>query len=116
MYVCNINIIETFTKFCLELFQDEEQGEDREAEDGNGDSGDYDDGGYDEEGDDSGTGTLSSVETSHTHLLRAEAFGSTRLPHVFQTNHLVFYERFKAYQDYILGNTFIHICQLTDKL
>lgn len=30
--------------------------------------------------------------------------GNSNLPQAFQTNPLLFYERFKAYQDYMLGN------------
>lgn len=39
-------------------------------------------------------------------LQRCEHHGSvnSKLPETFQTNHLLFYERFKAYQDYMLGN------------
>lgn len=29
--------------------------------------------------------------------------GKTHFPEMFQTGHLLFYERFRAYQDYILG-------------
>lgn len=29
--------------------------------------------------------------------------GKTNFPEMFQTSHLLFYERFRAYQDYILG-------------
>lgn len=44
--------------------------------------------------------------TSSTQLQRCERHGSlnSKLPETFQTSHLLFYERFKAYQDYILGN------------
>ncbi|XP_011607889.2 SHC SH2 domain-binding protein 1 [Takifugu rubripes] len=39
-------------------------------------------------------------------LQRCEHHGSvnSKLPETFQTNHLLFYERFKAYQDYMLGD------------
>ncbi|KAL6461309.1 hypothetical protein MHYP_G00294530 [Metynnis hypsauchen] len=77
-----------------ELFQDEDGGDDADEE------GDEDDDGED----DSGTDVLSNEEKPCTHLERAEPFGSGGLPHVFQTSHLVFYERFKAYQDYMLGD------------
>ncbi|XP_076857024.1 SHC SH2 domain-binding protein 1 [Brachyhypopomus gauderio] len=56
------------------------------------------------DGDDSGTDELSSGDTPGTHLQRAERCGNGNLPDVFQTSHLVFYERFKAYQDYMLGD------------
>lgn len=32
--------------------------------------------------------------------------GKTNFPEMFQTSHLLFYERFRAYQDYILGASF----------
>lgn len=43
---------------------------------------------------------------SKTQLQRCERHESlnSKLPETFKTNHLLFYERFKAYQDYILGN------------
>lgn len=57
-----------------------------------------------DDGDDSGTDHLS--EKSGTQLQRCERHkaGSSRLPDTFQTSNLLFYERFKAYQDYMLGN------------
>lgn len=58
----------------------------------------------DDDDDDSGTDHLSIGTQSCIHLQPAEPIGSGGLPAVFQTNHLVFYERFKAYQDYMLGN------------
>ncbi|KAG9261192.1 SHC SH2 domain-binding protein 1 [Astyanax mexicanus] len=73
------------------MFQDDEHDEEEDDED-------------DDEEDDSGTDGLSNDEKLCTHLQRAEAFGSAGLPHIFQTNHLLFYERFKAYQDYMLGD------------
>jgi len=36
-------------------------------------------------------------------LGRAVPDGSVLFPDIFRTDHLLFYERFKAYQDYILG-------------
>ena len=49
---------------------------------------------------------LSSIDTPGTRLLRAERLrgGDVTLPDTFQTNQLLYYERFKAYQDYMLGN------------
>lgn len=43
-------------------------------------------------------------------LQRCEHRGSvnSKLPETIQTNHLLFYERFKAYQDYMLGNCHAH--------
>ncbi|XP_014855717.1 PREDICTED: SHC SH2 domain-binding protein 1 [Poecilia mexicana] len=55
--------------------------------------------------DDSGTDHFSS-EKSGTQLQRCEQHrgGSSSLPDTFQTGSLLFYERFKAYQDYMLGD------------
>ncbi|XP_042560379.1 SHC SH2 domain-binding protein 1 homolog B-like [Clupea harengus] len=64
------------------------------------DDGDCDE---DEDDDDSGTDYHNS-DKSGTNLLRAERDGDTVLPDTFQTNHLLYYERFKAYQDYMLGD------------
>ncbi|XP_037553565.1 SHC SH2 domain-binding protein 1 [Nematolebias whitei] len=55
-----------------------------------------------DDGDDSGTDHFS--EKSGTQLQRCERRGSSRLPDTFQTSNLLFYERFKAYQDYMLGD------------
>lgn len=38
-----------------------------------------------------------------TSLRRAVSEAKTLLPDTFQTNNLLFYERFKTYQDYMLG-------------
>uniref|UniRef100_A0A8C1BK23 SHC SH2-domain binding protein 1 n=1 Tax=Cyprinus carpio carpio TaxID=630221 RepID=A0A8C1BK23_CYPCA len=54
--------------------------------------------------DDSGTHYLNSDERPCTHLQRAERPGNGNLPDTFQTDHLLYYERFKAYQDYMLGD------------
>ncbi|XP_063736606.1 SHC SH2 domain-binding protein 1 isoform X2 [Eleginops maclovinus] len=58
-----------------------------------------------ESDDDSGTDHFNS-EKSGTQLQRSErpAGGNSNLPDTFQTSHLLFYERFKAYQDYMLGD------------
>ncbi|KAM4743964.1 SHC SH2 domain-binding protein 1 isoform 1-T1 [Anableps anableps] len=55
--------------------------------------------------DDSGTDHFNS-EKSGTQLQRCERHGggSSSLPDTFQTSGLLFYERFKAYQDYMLGD------------
>ncbi|KAK1802140.1 hypothetical protein P4O66_021760 [Electrophorus voltai] len=58
----------------------------------------------DDVNDDSGTDELSNDDKPCTHLQRVAQGGSGSLPDVFQTSHLVFYERFKAYQDYMLGD------------
>ena len=69
---------------CSELFQTEEE--------------------EDDDDDDSGTHYLSGDERPCTHLRRAERPGHGKLLDTFQTDHLLYYERFKAYQDYMLGN------------
>ncbi|XP_034730874.1 SHC SH2 domain-binding protein 1 [Etheostoma cragini] len=58
-----------------------------------------------EEDEDSGTDHFNS-EKSGTGLQRCERHGTENscLPDTFQTSHLLFYERFKAYQDYMLGD------------
>ncbi|XP_041917999.1 SHC SH2 domain-binding protein 1 isoform X1 [Alosa sapidissima] len=61
------------------------------------------DGDEDDNDDDSGTDYHNS-DQSGTQLQRAERNGHTALPDTFQTNHLIYYERFKAYQDYMLGD------------
>ncbi|CAG5850759.1 unnamed protein product [Menidia menidia] len=60
----------------------------------------------DDDDDDSGTDHCSS-EKSGTHLQRCERHrgGNSSLPDTFQTSQLLFYERFKAYQDYMLGDS-----------
>uniref|UniRef100_A0A8C2HTN1 SHC SH2-domain binding protein 1 n=1 Tax=Cyprinus carpio TaxID=7962 RepID=A0A8C2HTN1_CYPCA len=58
----------------------------------------------DDDDDDSGTHYLNSDERPCTHLQRAERPGNGNLPDTFQTDHLLYYERFKAYQDYMLGD------------
>ncbi len=75
------------------LFQN---GEDEEDEDESDD---------DDDDDDSGTDHF-NTEKSGTQLQRCERHGgvNSNLPDTFQTSHLLFYERFKAYQDYVLGN------------
>lgn len=65
-----------------ELFQNEEEDDD-------------DDG-------DSGTAYF-NPDMAGTRLQRAERIGDASLPDTFQTNELLYYERFKAYQDYMLG-------------
>ncbi|XP_024151482.1 SHC SH2 domain-binding protein 1 isoform X2 [Oryzias melastigma] len=74
------------------LFQNDEAG-------GLSDEDDDDD----DEDDDSGTDHLTS-ERSGTQLQRAERRAGATLPDTFQTSNLLFYERFKAYQDYMLGD------------
>nr|XP_020670215.1 SHC SH2 domain-binding protein 1 [Pogona vitticeps] len=57
-----------------------------------------------EDGDDecSSSSDYGSHDKPGTALQRVEPEGNTRLPDIFQTNNLLFYERFKAYQDYML--------------
>ncbi|XP_064168810.1 SHC SH2 domain-binding protein 1 isoform X1 [Anguilla rostrata] len=52
---------------------------------------------------DSGTDYLTGDKPG-TLLQRAERVGDVALPDTFQTNQLLYYERFKAYQDYMLGD------------
>ncbi|XP_062845800.1 SHC SH2 domain-binding protein 1 [Trichomycterus rosablanca] len=78
-----------------ELFPKEEPHHDED------DDGDYMENDVD---DDSSADNISTDVQTCTHLQRAEPVGNGGLPAVFQTNHLVFYERFKAYQDYMLGD------------
>ncbi|KAE8296903.1 SHC SH2 domain-binding protein 1-like protein B [Larimichthys crocea] len=56
-------------------------------------------------GDDSGTDHF-NTEKLGTQLQRCEHHGgvNSSLPDTFQTSHLLFYERFKVYQDYMLGD------------
>lgn len=58
------------------------------------------------DGEDSGTDHF-IIQKPGTRLQRFErhAGETSSLPDTFQTNHLLFYERFKAYQDYMLGNS-----------
>lgn len=59
------------------------------------------DGGGDNDG---GTDHL-NTKRARTQLQRCERQGvNSSLPDTFQTSHLLFYERFKAYQDFMLGN------------
>ncbi|XP_075994634.1 SHC SH2 domain-binding protein 1 [Genypterus blacodes] len=83
-----------------ELFHNEDEGHDRSE---NSEEDDDDD--EEDETDDSGTDNFNTEKTG-TQLQRSERLGGTRssLPDTFQTNHLLFYERFKAYQDYVLGD------------
>uniref|UniRef100_A0A4W5MI55 SHC binding and spindle associated 1 n=1 Tax=Hucho hucho TaxID=62062 RepID=A0A4W5MI55_9TELE len=52
---------------------------------------------------DSGTAYF-NPDMAGTQLQRAERIGDASLPDTFQTNELLYYERFKAYQDYMLGD------------
>ncbi|XP_070765108.1 SHC SH2 domain-binding protein 1 [Enoplosus armatus] len=69
-----------------------------------GEDEDESDDDYDED-DDSGTDHF-NTEKSGTQLQRRERHGgvNSSLPDTFQTSHLLFYERFKAFQDYMLGD------------
>ncbi|XP_071237212.1 SHC SH2 domain-binding protein 1 [Salvelinus alpinus] len=58
-----------------------------------------------EEEDDGDSGTAYfNPDMAGTRLQRAERIGDASLPDTFQTNELLYYERFKAYQDYMLGD------------
>ncbi|XP_046898631.1 SHC SH2 domain-binding protein 1 [Hypomesus transpacificus] len=59
--------------------------------------------GEDEDDDDSGTDYF-NTDQAGTRLLRAERPGKSSLPDTFQTSQLLYYERFKVYQDYMLGD------------
>ncbi|XP_029577706.1 SHC SH2 domain-binding protein 1-like [Salmo trutta] len=56
-----------------------------------------------EDDSDSGTDYFNS-DMAGTQLQRDECVGDASLPDTFQTNELLYYERFKAYQDYMLGD------------
>lgn len=74
----------------IALFQNEEEDQDEsESDDDDGSSTDH-----------------FNTEKSATRLQRCEHQRgvNSSLPDTFQTSHLLFYERFKAYQDYMLGN------------
>ncbi|KAK7913002.1 hypothetical protein WMY93_013213 [Mugilogobius chulae] len=73
------------------LFQDAEEEEEEEESESSGD--------------DSGTDPF-GTEHLGTQLQRCEhkTESNSSLPDTFQTGHLLFYERFKAYQDYVLGD------------
>ncbi|XP_068173936.1 SHC SH2 domain-binding protein 1 isoform X2 [Antennarius striatus] len=83
----------------MALFQNEE-GEEEEEEEEEEDEEDASDGG---DGADSGTDHFGPGQ-SGTQLQRCERHGGGDLPDTFQTSQLLFYERFKAYQDYMLGD------------
>ncbi|CAN9507321.1 unnamed protein product [Ophioblennius macclurei] len=58
-----------------------------------------------EEEEDDGRPNLFLEEAASPQLQRCEwRRGDSRLPDTFQTSHFLFYERFKAYQDYMLGD------------
>ncbi|XP_012717093.2 SHC SH2 domain-binding protein 1 isoform X1 [Fundulus heteroclitus] len=71
----------------------------------NNENGEHHDDDDDDDDDDSGTDYVNS-DKSGTQLQRCERHRgeSSSLPDTFQTNNLLFYERFKAYQDYMLGD------------
>ncbi|XP_077375491.1 SHC SH2 domain-binding protein 1 [Festucalex cinctus] len=82
------------------LFQNEEAAADDDDDDDDDDEDDDDD-----DDDDSSTDN-SIVAKARTQLQRSGRSGgiNSSLPDTFHTGHLLFYERFKAYQDYILGD------------
>ncbi|XP_056318880.1 SHC SH2 domain-binding protein 1 [Danio aesculapii] len=86
--ICN-DIRQNHSRVSKELFQ--AIGEDDEDDD--------------DDDDDSGTHYLNGDDRPCTHLQRAERPGNGGLPDTFQTDHLLYYERFKAYQDYMLGDS-----------
>uniref|UniRef100_A0A3B3Z728 Uncharacterized protein n=1 Tax=Periophthalmus magnuspinnatus TaxID=409849 RepID=A0A3B3Z728_9GOBI len=84
------NVVSCWYSVHKALFQDAEEDEDADSE---------------SSGDDSGTDPF-GTERSGTQLQRCEhkTESNSSLPDTFQTSHLLFYERFKAYQDYVLGD------------
>lgn len=68
----------------------------------------------DDDDDDSGTHYYIIDEGPCSHLRRAERPGNGGLPDTFQTDHLLYYERFKAYQDYMLGNSSYNTSDIVD--
>ncbi|XP_061613813.1 SHC SH2 domain-binding protein 1 [Phyllopteryx taeniolatus] len=77
------------------LFQNEDKANDHAGSESDDDDDD----------DDSGTDNV-NVYKAGTQFKRSEHSGgmNSNLPDTFQTGQLLFYERFKAYQDYILGD------------
>lgn len=57
-------------------------------------------------GDNDGGTDHFNIKRARTQLQKCErqGGGNSSLPDTFQTSHLLFYERFKAYQDFMLGN------------
>jgi len=53
--------------------------------------------------DDDSCSDYGSRDKPGTALARTVPDGNVLFPDIFHTDHLLFYERFKAYQDYILG-------------
>ncbi|KAM9861039.1 SHC SH2 domain-binding protein 1 [Aulostomus maculatus] len=74
-------------------------------EDGEEDQDESDDDDDDDDGEDSGTDHFNTNKAG-TQLQKCERRGqmNSGLPDTFQTGNLLFYERFKAYQDYMLGD------------
>lgn len=57
------------------------------------------------QGDDDDNGHSNSLTKTRLQRCEHPEYASSNLPETFQTNHLLFYERFKAYQDYVLGKS-----------
>lgn len=57
--------------------------------------------------DDDSCSDYGSRDKPGTALGRTVPDGNVLFPDIFHTDHLLFYERFKAYQDYILGKSFL---------
>ncbi|XP_010896052.2 SHC SH2 domain-binding protein 1 isoform X2 [Esox lucius] len=86
--VSKVDFRQTVVSITQGLFRNEEEDDDDDDDDDDEDSGtDY-----------------FHADTAGTQLQRAERIGDKPLPDTFQTNHLLYYERFKAYQDYMLGD------------
>ncbi|KAK1163564.1 SHC SH2 domain-binding protein 1-like isoform X1 [Acipenser oxyrinchus oxyrinchus] len=59
---------------------------------------------FQDQDDDSSSSDYGSHDKPGTVLQRLVPEGNVLFPDIFQTNQLLFYERFKAYQDYMLGD------------
>ncbi|MGH0117606.1 UNVERIFIED_CONTAM: hypothetical protein FKN15_055585 [Acipenser sinensis] len=59
---------------------------------------------FQDQDDDSSSSDYGSHDKPGTVLQRLMPDGNVLFPDIFQTNQLLFYERFKAYQDYMLGD------------
>lgn len=89
----NNELVEVQHDISQALFQNEEENDEDDSDDD------------DDDDDDSGTDHF-NTEKLGTQLQRCErrAGVTSNLPDTFQTSHLLLYERFKAYQDYMLGD------------
>lgn len=95
LYLWIVSLISSSVIYRLVYIKALSQNQEENGDESDGASGD----------DDSGTDHVNCTIT-RTQLQRCEhrRGADSTLPDVFQTNHLLFYERFKALQDYMLGN------------